>query len=324
VNFTRIKNPGLYYYLYPVIFLMDYLKIFIFLLSICLKQRIKIILVENTYAAVLAGILKKLCLCEKMVYLPGDWLAGSKTKKGVLSHVGGNIVFPLFDYCACRLSDLTLNCTEMISKSRYEYWGRKIAKKELLFRVRLTIKQNKPSAADARNIAFMGGVRSDSGLELVIRSLNKIKGAQEICLKLIGPRNERSLVLERFAHECGADSKVMFSGFVDRQDLKSVLADCFCGVNLITSKDSYSTKTLPAKIFDYLQYLLPVIVTENSGWIADVVRTHELGEVVVPNEESFQRAVERIYQNQTRYRNNIVKYINSFQGSSLKEVLASL
>ncbi|PIY83038.1 MAG: hypothetical protein COX96_08040 [Candidatus Omnitrophica bacterium CG_4_10_14_0_2_um_filter_44_9] len=320
VNFFSLNKKKLDYLISPLIFLIDYARIGWLFLLLMARWRPKRVIVENTYVAAWASILRRLGLAKKMIYLPGDWLAGNAAKRGIWSYVGNNIVFVWADYIACRNSDLTINYTEAMSKARKTFWKKEICRNEVIFQNRLMIKSAVLTPTkQARKIAFIGTVRHDSGLDWVMRLLPKLKEEFGISMKIIGlPAPE----LELLAAALKLTNVIEFTGFLDRDSFKDALSDCFCGINLITTQDSYTSKTLPAKIYDYMQYLLPVIVSPYVGPVADLIRRQRLGLVMDLNEKDFMVGVSELYRAQTEYRERIKTYIEFTGKNTLKDFLA--
>ncbi|MFA5261452.1 MAG: glycosyltransferase [Candidatus Omnitrophota bacterium] len=324
LSFFRFKKASWNYYLFPFIFVIDQIRLFGLFVSLCLRYRIRTMLVENTYGAVIAGILRKTGIVKRLFYLPGDWLAGHRGKKQFLSFLGNNVIFPLCDYLACVFSDVTLDCTWNIAEARARFWGRHIAAREIVFQNRLEVKRNYDTIniRKARAIAFIGNARPDSGLDLVIRAIADLKN-DGFFLKIAGFYNQECRKLEELAGKLGVKDKVMFAGFSKRADFPNVLSDCFCGVNILTSPSNYSAMTLPSKLFDYFQFLLPVIATENAGYMSGVIREHKLGIILHDlNPDSCRQAVVEIFEKQDMYRKSLIEYINVSKGTGVKDILA--
>ena len=287
---------------------------------ICWKYRPKVCWIGNTHAATVVGILRKLNLTNKSIYVPGDWLASSRHKK-FLSYIGSNLIFTICDYLACKFNDVVLNHTEQIAAARYKFWGRKIAKKEKLYLLNLKIKAKSNIEKKINNICFIGNLREDSGLAIIVKALSEIRKFQDIGLKIIGPKNHRSEDIRQLSIRYSVDQYVKILDFVETEQLAEILSDCFCGINLITSTNSYSSYTIPAKIINYLQHLLPVIVTEGVGPLASIIRDNKLGLVIEPSQEAFINSVFKIYNENKQYRKNIVCYINSLPKTNIKELI---
>lgn len=322
ISFFKTKSYKVNYYISPFLFLItmvQFLKLFLF---ICCKYRPKVFWIENAFAAVIVGLLRKCHLCGKSIYLPGDWVVNPKNKKKFFSYIANNLVFPIADYAACKLNDVVLNHTEKIAEARYKFWGKKIAKKEKLYLYQPRIKISNISLNKMnKNICFIGQMRKESGLNLAIKALSKIRQHQDISLIIIGPKTQYYEYFRRLSKQYHVEPYVKFLGFVETDRFINILSDCFCGINILTVKDTYSFYTIPGKIMHYIQYLTPVITTEGVGYFSSVVKDNELGLVIESSETEFINAIYKIYHEQRKYRNNIIKYINSFPKVDVKELI---
>jgi glycosyltransferase involved in cell wall biosynthesis len=278
----------------------------------------------ETYSAAFVGILRRFNLTKRMIYVTTDWFAGNKNVKGVWSGLGGNVAFPLFDYIACKLSDITLSLTEFQRDARYSFWGKRIAKREILFMHHLEIK-NKFVDSDNRKakVVFIGEVRNDSGLELVIKSLNTIRKKANFSIKIIGLANSLHGDLNDLAKQCNVEKYIEFLGFIERVNYEKALSDCLFGVNLITQRNTFTEKSISSKVLDYFQYLLPVIATENIGSLANVVRDNGLGFIIASTEADFINAAIKIYEGQQQFVRNIINFINSRPYTNIKDLLVN-
>src|SRR3989338_2404892 len=294
------------------------------LFAICWKYRPRICWIENTEAALIVGILRKLHLCNKSIYLPGDWLANYKHKKDFLGDIYRNLIFPLNDYLACKLNDMVLNHTEAITQARYNFWNRKITKKEGLYRYKLQIKAISTNCAEKKFLCFLGDIRSDSGLDILISALSEVRKKYDIAIKIIGPENQaRYEYLEKLAIKYNVAQHVRFLGFVKTDQLAETLSDCFCGINLLTRVDSYSSYTIPGKFIHYLQFLLPVLTTKGGGPFVSQIQEKGLGLVIEPSNDKVVGAIIDIYKEQNSYRGNIIHYINSQPTMNIREFIES-
>lgn len=322
ISLFKFKNTKLSYYFSSLLFLLEQL-IFIKVISVlCWKYHPKICLIETTYLALIVGILKKFRLCDKLIYLSTDWLVNKSNKKKIISYIGNSLFFPIADYLACKFSDFVLNTTENIAEARYKFWNRKIAKKEKLHLYKTHIKANITGIDKKnKNICFIGSVREDSGLEIAIKSLSRIRRTQDVTLRIIGRKGQNHVYLEKISREYNVEGYVKFLGFVERNKLGEILSDCFCGINLLTDPNSISSYTIPGKIITYLQFLLPVITTEGIGPIASVIKDNKLGLIIEPLQDAFIDAIIEVYENQGQYRKNIISYINSLPKTNILELL---
>jgi len=322
IRFCRTRFQKFNYYISPLLLIIDMLIFFKLFFTLGYKYRPRICWMENTYVALVVGIMRRLGLCEKSIYVPGDWVAVKGVKARLLSRLANNFVFPMLDYLACKLNDVVLNHTERIAQARDEWWGRKIAKKEKFYSYRLQIKtHNLTGDKKGKAICFIGDMRKDSGLDIAIKFLPELRRNQDFTMKILGPQRQYYEYFKNLSTQSGMDKYVEFLGYVAGEGFDEVLSDCFCGISLITSVNSYSAYTISGKLIHYLQYLLPVIVTEGAGAFVPVIRGNNLGVVIAPTQADFVKGVFKVYEEQKQYRENIIGYIRSLPKLDIKDLL---
>jgi glycosyltransferase involved in cell wall biosynthesis len=198
-----------------------------------------------------------------------------------------NPLFPYFDFMACKYADVVWDVTTLIRDARLAFWKKDICKKEFVS-FYYTDKKPRNNARPRSKILFIGQVRDDSGVEIALK--NKY-------------------------------FKVKVLPFTKREDFKEQFSDCFCGINLITSHDSYTSRTIPSKVMEYIQHGLPVIVTKNCGLVADMVQKNRLGKVINPNLAEFNDAAWGIFNNQEYYIKNIEQFLDSIMTPKLEDII---
>ncbi len=323
VNFFNIRNQRVRYFFSPLRFMAQCIQITKHFILFCWKFRPKIFIVENYLEGMIAGIIRKFNLADKTIYLPADWYAGCRYKK-LLSKLANNVIFPYIDYFACKLNDVVVDRQGgRITESRNKYWGRVIptTKRQLIQPLRI---QAINTCLDKKrpNICFIGEMREDSGLDIAIKSLGKLRMNGDFILKIIGYKRIAYEYFMKLAGQYKVRPYVKFLGFVERKDFGEVLSDCFCGINVLTNMNSYSTAGYPAKVTYYFQYLVPVIVSQGLAEFAlQNIEDNELGLVIKPDEDNFVEAVLKIYSEQARYRRNIMDYIKSSPKSGIIDIL---
>ncbi len=320
--YFKTKNDKLNYYVSPFLCIIHILRFFKLFLVICSRYRPKVAWIENTYAGMIVGFLRNCHLCDKSIYLPGDWLVNPINKKRLFSYLGNNVLFPSMDYLACKFNDVVLDHTPKITDARYKFWGRKIAKNQKLYvyHPKIKIDNISPDRMN-KNICFIGQMRKESGLDLAIKTLNKIRQYQDISIIVIGPKSQEYEYFKKLSKQYNVEQYVNFLGFVETDQFSRILSDCFCGIGIITIKETYSYYTIPGKMMHYIQYLLPVIITEGVGYFSSIVKENDLGVVIEPSETEFINAVFKIYYEQNEYRNNIIKYVNSTPKIDINEFI---
>jgi len=275
---------------------------------LCVKFRPRVCWIDNTWPAVATGLMKKLGFCNYSIYTPSDWLACGQKQGLLVRYFANNVLWPVMDYLACRLNDHVLNLTSEIGEARYNFWSKAVPKRECVHS--RTISINKSILEKPRNkICFLGRVLHDSGLEIVISALQKKWQKNGITLKIIGPTTQYSARLRNFIESNNAHDFVEIFDFIEADKLNDSMADCFCGINLMTNPDSHTIYTIPGKLIEYLQQQMPVIVTQNIGPFHKVIRKNGLGYVIRPTEDELWDAVEDLYRNLKQYQNNILNFV---------------
>ena len=217
--------------------------------------------------------------------------------------------------------DLANSYSKLVNEARDRHWGRKLAK-NIYTRYPPPIELCANVISTKRtNICFLGQVRDNSGLDLILPLLPELHRDIGAKLKIIGP----SLTVERKRIEkkikiLGLENFVELYGFLPLDELKGVMKDCFCGINLTTTAQSYSSVAVPGKFIQYLQMKIPILATQNNG-IVDVIRENNLGVVIEPSPSLILASVEKLYKDQKNYIISILKYAREHPYLSIKDFL---
>jgi len=316
-------SDRLRYLLLPVLSLMLISRLFVFCLWLGFKYRVQTVALWNEFMCAIFGVLRRLGLFKRVVFFSGDWLQGSALRTGMWSYINKEMFFPAVDWICCRMSDMTIHASEAIPEARDRYWGRKITRAELPYEPPLMVKCMEGSEEKPRKkILFLGGLRGDSGMDLVLSALPALRERLgDVSVKIVGPTTQSVVELEKKAVVLGLGELVECTGPADRQSFDSLFSDCFCGVNVITNLDSHSSKGLPAKVMDYFQYLLPVLVTVGVGRVVDSIREHELGLVVEPDIDAVTAALICLYEKRADYVDNLRLFIKTRPHTNLVKIL---
>jgi glycosyltransferase involved in cell wall biosynthesis len=125
----------------------------------------------------------------------------------------------------------------------------------------------------------------DAGIEL------RNRGRDDIVLALIGKGKEKARLIARARAE--NLTNVRFFDPVSKTRLTGVLAQADLGLQILQNIPEFAYGTSPNKFFDYLSVGLPVL-NNYPGWLADMIREHELGFAIEPDSPAaFANALER-------------------------------
>lgn len=310
------------YYLNIIGFLIYSLSLFLLALKLTFKFRPKVFIAEGYYLGFQTGILRCMRIYKRSVYISGDWFVGNKRKSKILGLITNELIFPMMDFCACKLNDVTFNITELIGNKRQQYWSKRIAKIEKTIYFPLTIKsRNIDKNKINKQICFVGIMREQCGLDVAIRSLKELRNYADFSISIIGPYSYDYKIFKKIAEDTCVARYVHFLGFLDRNKFKDILSSCFCGLHLLNIKESYNSFSFPAKIGDYIQYLLPIIATEDIGCSKELIMKNNLGVIINLDEKTFISNLLSVYKEQNVYRANIIKYLEHYRATPIYEIL---
>ena len=320
IKFPFLKNHALSNLLLPFLWIIFFGTFLLLSAIICVLYRPKVCLTENIWVGAVFGIARKIGLCKIFICCTGDWLA-NQSRKGFLSRLANNYLFVYMDYIANTTCDLADSYSKLANEARDRYWGRQLSR---------IIHHRHPPPVDVypnaipdtrTNICFLGQVREDSGLDLILPLLPELHRDIGAKLKIIGP----SLSVERLRTEetvesLGLKNFVELYDFLPLSELEEVMKDCFCGINLITNEKSYSSFATPGKFIQYLQMKMPILATKNNG-IVDVIEENNLGIIIEPKASMILSSIRKLYKDQKNYITNIIKYAEKNPYLSIKDYL---
>lgn len=127
------------------------------------------------------------------------------------------------------------------------------------------------------SLIYTGGIQMGRGLQTVIQALPEIvKILPGFKFLVVGEGYARPQ-LQKMAAELAVDKYIEWTGWVDHSDMKKYIQYCDAGIipHLVT--DHVQT-TIPNKIFDYMEYGLPVIAT-NAEPLMRIICDSQCGKV---------------------------------------------
>ena len=319
IKFPFLKNHAFSNLILPflwVIFFGTFLSLFT---VVCIVYRPKVCLTEVTWVGAVFGIARKIGLCKKFIYCTGDWLA-NQGNKGLLSRLANNHLFVFMDYIASTTCDLSESYSERCNEARELHWGRRLAKKlHNRYPPPIEIFPNAVSP-HRNNICFLGQARKDSGLDLILPLLPELHRDIGAKLKIIGPSTIERTRIEETIKDLGLEIFVELYDFLPLDELKEIMKDCFCGINLTIAAESYSSFAVPGKFIQYLQMKMPILATKNNG-LVDVIEENNLGIIIEPKASLILSSIRKLYKDQNEYMISILKYAREHPYLSIKDYL---
>lgn len=311
IKLISLKNKHLNYLVSPLLFLLNNIIESMIITYFIIKYRPRNIFLNGYIQPIIIGIFTYFT-SMKIYYIAADWHPLNKNKKRKVSYFANTVVFPAFDYLCCRLSHAVIDYTSKINIERTKYWGKNIVNKSLVYKLKLFdyFKENK----NRHNLCFLGQMRKDCGLDIIIENLKSIRSSSsdKIRLVVIGAKAYEYQYFLDLSKKHGVEEFVDFKGFISRNEFTEVLETSFCGINMVTSQNSYTSVTIPGKFFDYIQYGVPVLTSNNIGSANEILTEYKIGQVLKGFEsDNILSSIEDLFQNFTNYNENIKKYIKS-------------
>ncbi len=153
-------------------------------------------------------------------------------------------------------------------------------------------------------LCFIGVLVPWQGVEVLLQVVAK---NPKVHLKLIGT-GEESLVKDylNLITRYNIKDRVYFPNkFIYGNELKKEIADSHIGMALYTVDPmSVTYYGDPAKIKQYLEYGLPIIMTD-AAEVAQYIKKFEAGIIVTKDVSSVNNAIEKIRKNYTKYLHNL-------------------
>ena len=131
---------------------------------------------------------------------------------------------------------------------------------------------------------FTGTHGPANGLDAVIDAAVELKRRKTKNLKLllVGDGRDKANLMARAKAE-GADDIVLFHPPVPKTKLVGLMRSADIGLQILRNVPAFYYGTSPNKFFDYIAAGLPVL-TNYPGWVADLVRDHQFGFAVPPDD----------------------------------------
>ena len=157
--------------------------------------------------------------------------------------------------------------------------------------------------ANREALVFMGHLKEDSGVDLVLRSLPfLIEKFPKVSLTVAGtgPAEEG---LKKLAYELGLNERVKFTGFIEsHEELEKIVCSCAVGLALYNpKKDVFSRNADPGKPKVYLGCGLPVIITD-VPLVAKEIESRGAGKIASFDAGSLSSALSLIVAYYGKYR----------------------
>lgn len=147
------------------------------------------------------------------------------------------------------------------------------------------------------NGIYVGGVSKRYGTDILLKGFSILNKTQKANLKIICRKDEYQRevsIIKPFLRE-----KWLSIYHKTEKELQNLYKDSDFGI-IPLKIDSYNPMILPVKLFEYLSYELPVVVT-NCKEVASFVKKNKIGLICDDSSKSLAGAVSEIIKNREKY-----------------------
>jgi glycosyltransferase involved in cell wall biosynthesis len=137
-------------------------------------------------------------------------------------------------------------------------------------------------AASPFELLFVGRLVERKGVHLLLDALAALPPQRPVVLRVVGDGPERARLQEQAAR-LGLGERVVFHGFVTRDELEARIAACDCFVLPAVVDAKGDTEGLGVVLLEAMSYGKPAIASA-AGGIVDIVRDGRNGFLVPPGE----------------------------------------
>lgn len=243
-----------------------------------LKKKFDIYIGVGHFYTFIGLIIKKLGICQKVVYYCGDYFEVNKKSDYKRK------VFQLFDKFDVRYVDAIWNHSPATIKSRKK--AEVVIRKGIPnFFMLIGLNLNKASLKDnlfnTNNLVFIGNLQSGRGFDIILEVFPRLnKKIPDIKLHIIGTGTYKDELIKKI-QELNLNNYIILHDFIDSEQLlDKIFSKSVIGLALYAPKQSDFLKYGNAgKIMEYLSYGLPVIATKTSP-IAERIEEYGAGAVI--------------------------------------------
>lgn len=208
--------------------------------------------------------LRRLEVCRRFVYYSQDWFPSAPFLQRL-------------DRFCVKHTDETWDICERTGEGRRAHWSEAPVTRTQppLFQPVASLHKRLDDAA--LRCIYVGGLRSDVGLDLIIKAMGMAsREGMRVHLDILGRDVDKGVreKLAGLAREEGVAGDVDFLGFVDTQAMVNLLARASCGLAVFTGGlKNYSNWAIIGKVREYIENGVPVIISRDNPMADELTRS---------------------------------------------------
>jgi len=193
--------------------------------------------------------------------------------------------YSIFELWACRKIDAVIAATPTIANNFRQKEIKSIDINNYPILDELTLKKNEFDVKK-NQFCYVGGLTQHRGIKEIIEAIGRV----DISTKLILAGNFGDEVFEDFCKGIKSWDQVNAVGFVDRNNIRTILSESIAGINTLHPIPNY-LDSLSVKMFEYMAAGIPIICSDFKLW-RKIIEGNKCGICVDPmSPESISKAM---------------------------------
>jgi len=259
-------------------------------------------------------LLKKLGVCEKVVYWSIDFVPFNRFRSG-----WKNFFYRKINSFACRNVDEVWDLSPRMAEGRKKYLGVRKSDYKIYKIVPYgvwtkRIKKVPYSRCQKNTLVFMGHLMKKQGVDLVIKKIPEIvKKIPDFKFKIIGDGGHKK-ELVRLVKQLKMEKHCRFLGRLESAKMEREIAKSAVAIApYAKTKDSYTYYADPGKVKTYLACGVPVLLTD-IPWNAKEIEKEKCGLIIEGNGCNLIESLLFLMKSKTNegFRKNATRYSGQF------------
>lgn len=231
----------------------SFFKFFIKSLLVLLTLRFKLVIacdLDASPSARLVSMLKQ----KFLIYDAHEYITGTAS---VQRTAWRHMIWHLLEQIFVRISPIGMTVNNSIAEILHKKYGVKY----LVIKNVPYLEENSPPSKCLYPpaVIYAGSLSSDRRIKELLQAISQISFP---CQVLITGNAEHHEDIKSTIAKLGIEDRVKFLGLLKYDDLKSLIKECWLGVNLLSPQDLNSYYSLANKFFDYIHCGIPQITMD--------------------------------------------------------------
>lgn len=148
---------------------------------------------------------------------------------------------------------------------------------------------------DGKSIIYVGGISKLYGIDLILEAMEKVNQKQYINLNLVCREKELYNISDEYKNK----EWLKIYNISGQEALMKVYKESKIAL-IATQKNIYNNFAIPTKLFEYMQYNMPIVATNNLE-VKNIIEKYNIGIATEADAEKYADAILKIYNDEELY-----------------------